>query len=132
MQAVTSQTALQMTVTFAAGMLTAVSYDANKNAVHNHSVETVGSAYAIELVAKYPGETIYADGQGVALIEARVVDATGRRVPSAKNMITFAVSGDGVVYGVGNGDPACHEADKGESRSAFHGKKPAAKPVYRP
>ena len=27
-----------------------------------------------------------------------------------------------VLYGVGNGDPACHQPDKTSYRSAFHGK----------
>jgi beta-galactosidase len=36
-------------------------------------------------------------------------------------MLTFAVEGPGKVIGVGNGDPSCHEPDKGTQRSAFMG-----------
>jgi beta-galactosidase len=35
--------------------------------------------------------------------------------------VTFAVSGDGRLIGVGNGDPSSHEADKGSARQAFNG-----------
>jgi beta-galactosidase len=42
-------------------------------------------------------------------------------VPTAVNMLTFTVEGPGKVIGVGNGDPSCHEPDKGSQRSAFMG-----------
>ena len=41
-------------------------------------------------------------------------------VPTASNTVSFAVSG-GTIIGVGNGDPASHEADKGTQRSLFNG-----------
>jgi beta-galactosidase len=49
-----------------------------------------------------------------------VVDAKGRTVPTASNEISFEVAG-GRLIGVGNGDPSCHESDKGTKRSAFNG-----------
>ena len=108
MQQVVSQSPVQLSVIYASGTLTAIGYDMNKNVLRNHSVVTTGKAYAIELIAEYPGDTIYSDGQDVSLIEARIVDNMGRRVPGASNMISFSIQGDGVIYGVGNGDPACH------------------------
>jgi len=41
-------------------------------------------------------------------------------VPVAGNEVTFKVAG-GRLIGVGNGDPSCHESDKGDKRSAFNG-----------
>jgi len=35
--------------------------------------------------------------------------------------VTFDVNGPGCIIGVGNGDPTCHEPDKGNSRSLFNG-----------
>jgi beta-galactosidase len=35
--------------------------------------------------------------------------------------VTFRVSGEGKLIGVGNGDPTSHESDKGTSRKAFSG-----------
>jgi len=81
--------------------------------------ETAGAAAKIVAVADRA--KIAADGQDVSVINVTVVDAQGRTVPTADNMVTFAVSGPGAVIGVGNGDPSCHEADKASQRSAFNG-----------
>lgn len=41
-------------------------------------------------------------------------------MPTASNYVTFEVT-NGVILGVGNGDPASHEPDKASGRSAFGG-----------
>jgi len=51
----------------------------------------------------------------------RVLDAQGRLVPVADDEVTFRVTGNGTLIGVGNGDPSSHEADKGDSRRVFNG-----------
>ena len=50
-----------------------------------------------------------------------VVDAKGRVVPDADNLVRFTVSGAGTLAGVGNGDPASHENNVADQRSAFRG-----------
>ena len=81
--------------------------------------ETAGPAAKIVAVADR--SSIAADGQDAAVINVSIVDAQGRPVPTADNKVTFAVNGPGVVIGVGNGDPSCHEPDKASERSAFNG-----------
>ena len=81
--------------------------------------ETTGAAAKIVLAADRP--KIAADGEDVAVVEVRVVDAAGRLVPVADDEIGFRVSGNGKLIGVGNGDPSSHEADKGDSRRVFNG-----------
>ena len=81
--------------------------------------ETAGSPAKVIAVADRT--KIAADGQDLAVINVMVVDAQGRPVPMADNMVSFAVSGPGNVIGVGNGDPSCHEPDKAWQRNAFHG-----------
>ena len=81
--------------------------------------ETAGAAAKIVLAADRP--KIAADGEDVAVVEVRVVDAAGRLVPVADDAISFRVSGSGTLIGVGNGDPSSHEADKGDSRRVFNG-----------
>jgi beta-galactosidase len=81
--------------------------------------ETSGPAEKIVAVA-HRGK-IAADGQDIAVINVTIVDAQGRPVPAADNLVTFAVSGPGRVIGVGNGDPSCHEPDRAFQRSAFNG-----------
>jgi beta-galactosidase len=64
---------------------------------------------------------IDADGEDIALLRVEVLDRQGRPVPTANNKIGFRVSGDGVLVGVGNGNPNCQESDKEPRRSLFNG-----------
>jgi hypothetical protein len=57
----------------------------------------------------------------VAVVRVEVLDKDGRGVPKAGNMISFRVTGEGTLIGVGNGDPNCQESDKDPKRSLFNG-----------
>ncbi|MGH9446971.1 MAG: DUF4982 domain-containing protein, partial [Terriglobia bacterium] len=81
--------------------------------------ETAGPA--ARLAMKTNREGIAADGEDVAMFAVEVQDAQGRVVPVTDNEVAFRVSGQGKLIGVGNGDPTCHESDKGTSRTAFSG-----------
>ena len=64
---------------------------------------------------------IDADGEDIAVVSVEVLDKTGRHVPTADRMISFKISGQGRLLGVGNGDPNCQESDKAPRRSLFSG-----------
>ena len=64
---------------------------------------------------------IDADGEDVAILKVEALDKEGRPVPTASHLIGFKVSGEGALIGVGNGDPNCHESEKGNERSLFNG-----------
>jgi beta-galactosidase len=81
--------------------------------------ETTGEAVAIRVTADR--SEIDADGEDVAVITVEALDKEGRPVPTAQYPINFHVSGDGVLLGVGNGDPNCQESDKEPKRSLFNG-----------
>ena len=81
--------------------------------------ETTGAPVAIRLTADRV--EIDADGEDVAVIKVEALDTEGRAVPTAMNLIGFKVSGSGALIGVGNGDPNCHESDKGSKHSLFNG-----------
>jgi beta-galactosidase len=81
--------------------------------------ETTGPAVAIRLTADR--REIDADGEDIAILKVEALDKEGRPVPTANNHIGFNVSGDGVLIGVGNGDPNCQESDKQPTRSLFNG-----------
>jgi beta-galactosidase len=86
--------------------------------------ETTGPAAKIVLTADRTALT--ADGEDVAVVSVAIVDAQGRRVPTADNPIAFAIltndaDGAAKIIGVGNGDPSSHEPDRGSNRSAFNG-----------
>ncbi len=81
--------------------------------------ETTGPAVAIRLTADRT--EIDADGEDVAILKVEALDKEGRAVPTAGNYIGFKVSGNGMLIGVGNGDPNCQESDKEPHRSLFNG-----------
>ncbi len=81
--------------------------------------ETTGAPAGLRL--RPDRAKIAADGEDVSVVNVEVVDANGRVVPVASNEVSFRVTGPGRIIGVGNGDPSCHEPDKGEKRSAFNG-----------
>jgi beta-galactosidase len=81
--------------------------------------ETTGPTVAIRLTAERA--EIDADGEDVAILRVEALDKEGRAVPTADNLIGFKVSGEGVLIGVGNGDPNCQESDKEPKRSLFSG-----------
>jgi beta-galactosidase len=81
--------------------------------------ETTGPTVAIRLTADRT--EIDADGEDVAILTVEALDKQGRPVPTASNLISFKVSGDGALIGVGNGDPNCQQSDKEPKRSLFNG-----------
>ena len=87
-------------------------------------VETTGEPIGISLS---PDRVrILADGEDVSVVTVAAVDAQGREVPVAGNLVRFEAEGKGRIIGVGNGDPSSHEADKylegGWKRSLFGGR----------
>ncbi|MFT4179531.1 MAG: beta-galactosidase GalA [Thermomonas sp.] len=81
--------------------------------------ETAGPAAAI--VLRCDRASLQANAEDVAVVEVEIVDAQGRPVPTAANLIQFALSGPGRLIGVGNGDPRSHEPDQADRRHAFNG-----------
>lgn len=121
---------LEWDVPYQAGVLEAKA-TRNGKVVSIDKVETVGAPARIVLNTKgpwpnarelYDGGTIRADGADAGVVTVSVVDRDGRVVPYAENDIQFEVLG-GATFGVGNGDPSSHEADRfvGSPRSALFG-----------
>ena len=118
-------------VTYSAGEISVNCVDANDKILETKSIQTTGKAVQIKLEWDYPynseseyNNTIYGDGLDVALISVYVLDDQNRVVPDSNNTIQFAIDNEEIayIYGVGNGDPACHQRDKGTFRSVYHGK----------
>jgi beta-galactosidase len=81
--------------------------------------ETTGKPASIRLTADR--NNIDADGEDVAVLRVEALDDKGRLVPTADDLVVFHVGGPAAIIGVGNGDPNCHESDKGTKRSLFNG-----------
>ncbi|MFI5236270.1 MAG: DUF4982 domain-containing protein, partial [Gemmatimonadales bacterium] len=105
-------------VPYAAGAIEARGYRGTEVVLTDRR-ETTGAPAAVRLRADRT--TVSADGEDVAVLTAEIVDAAGRVVSTADNEVTFSVSEDGALIGVGNGDPSSHESDRGPARRAFNG-----------
>ncbi|HWX21855.1 MAG TPA: beta-galactosidase GalA [Candidatus Binatia bacterium] len=99
---------LEWKVKYAPGTLAVKGYRAGR-VVAEERIETAGVPFAIKLMPD--PATIHADGQDLSFITVAAADAQGRLNPVADNLIHFTLSGPGRILGVGNGDPASHEAD---------------------
>jgi|ERR1035437_5097901 beta-galactosidase len=61
------------------------------------------------------------DGQDTVPVTVEILDAQGRIVPIADNLVKFTITGPAIISGVGNGNPSSHEPDKAEQRQGFNG-----------
>lgn len=105
-------------VPYKPGKLEAIGYRNGKE-VSKTSVVTTGNAYRIKMTA-YRKE-ILGDGRDAIPVRVEVLDKKGRHVPIANNIMKFSISGNAVIIGLGNGNPNCHEPEKGNKRSLFNG-----------
>ncbi|HWK11609.1 MAG TPA: beta-galactosidase GalA [Vicinamibacterales bacterium] len=96
-------------VPYQPGALEATGYKSGR-IVKTTTVETTGPAARIVLSADRT--TIDADGRDVAIVAVSAVEAQGRVVPIAGDLVHFALEGGGRIIGVGNGDAASHEPDQ--------------------
>lgn len=117
-QKVPRLTHLEWKVNYQPGVLEARG-SRNGSVVMTMKRETTGKPASIRLAADR--STINADGEDVAVLRVEALDQEGRLVPTAGDLIEFTVTRPGAVIGVGNGDPNCHESDKGSKRSLFNG-----------
>ena len=105
-------------VPYEAGKLEAVGFNAGKE-VARFAVETAGAPAGLKLI---PDRTsLGGDGYDAQPVTVQVVDAQGRVVPGANQMVKFELSGPGAIIGLNNGNPNCHEPEKGDQHSVFHG-----------
>ncbi len=83
----------------------------------NH--ETTGKPCKIKICPV--SHQIKNDGHDTAILQICTVDAKDRVVPNVASHLKFEVIGDGILRGVGNGDPNSHESDVLPERNLFAG-----------
>ena len=105
-------------VVFEAGTIAAVGYQNGEKVAYTEN-KTAGKAIAVKLTP----DRAYIDncGQDTVPVRVSLVDENGIEVPTANNLIEFEIEGDGVIAGVGNGDPNSHEADYVPYRKLYCG-----------
>jgi beta-galactosidase len=107
------------TVPFEPGTLRAVGTKGGK-VVATHELRTAGKPARVLLSVDKPRLAHHWDD--VVHVEATVVDANGRIVPSASDLITFKATGPGRVVAVDSGDNASHEPFQASQRRAYQGR----------
>jgi beta-galactosidase len=75
-----------------------------------HAVETAGAPVALRLVSHTGPRSFVMDSADLALVDVEVIDAKGRRVPTANDIVTFALDGPaewrgGIAQGDSSGKP---------------------------
>ena len=95
-------------VKYAPGTLSAKGFKGGRQ-VAETKVETTGEPASVNLIPDHA--SIKANGRDLSVITVAVLDAQGRMVPTASNLVHFELEGPGRILGVGNGDPSCHEPD---------------------
>ena len=106
-------------IPFAPGTLKAVARNEKGKVVATDELRTAGKAEKIILSSET--KKLSSGFDSVAIIRARVVDANGITVPRAEDLISFNVSGPGVIACVDSGDTVSHEAFQARERKAFQG-----------
>jgi len=105
-------------VPYRPGKLEAIGYKVGKE-VSRYAVETTGEPAAIQLIADR--SSIAGDGWDAVPVTVQVVDAKGRLIRTANLPVDFETDGAGSIIGMGNGDPNCHEPEKGNKHSVYNG-----------
>jgi beta-galactosidase len=105
-------------VPYQAGVLKAVARRGDQIVASDEVASTTAPA---KIALEVDHRRIAADGQDLAFVTVRVLDAAGRLCPNADNLVHFDLSGPASLAGVGNGNPISHEDFQTPERKAFHG-----------
>jgi beta-galactosidase len=84
-----------------------------------HELRTAGKPAKILLAPDYLRLTPSWDD--VSYVKASVVDAQGVLIPDAGDLITFELTGPGLIAAVDSGDNSSHEAFHANTRRAYQG-----------
>jgi len=106
-------------VTFAAGTLKAVARDDRGKVAATSELHTAGAPAAIRLTTET--STLPAQWEAVATVRAAIVDAKGVAIPRASDVISFNLTGPGVIAAVDNADNASHELFQTNACHAYQG-----------
>ena len=106
-------------VPFQPGKIEVVSYRNGKE-VAREARYTAGDPVTLRLTPDR--RTIAADGYDLSYVTVEAIDADGRPVPTATDMLRFRVEGAGELVGVDNGNAADTLSLKGSDKALFSGK----------
>jgi beta-galactosidase len=116
--ATTADLHLAWDVPYAPGVLKAIGRRGGRE-VCTQEVRTAGAPAAIRLSAD--PNTVAANGADVVHVKVEILDAGGVLVPTADDLVQFAIDGQGRLIGVDNGNPIDHESYQAPQRRAYNG-----------
>jgi beta-galactosidase len=102
------------------GEMKVVAYDANGKIAETKIIRTAGKPAALRLEPSH--RKLKANGEDMSFVNVSVIDKDGNLCPLATNRIRFAVSGQGTLRAVDNGNAASLEPFESNERMAFSGK----------
>ena len=105
-------------VPFAPGTLKAVARNDGKT-VATDQLTTAGPAAKIVLSTET--KSLSPGWDNVAVVRVKIVDASGVELPQASDLISFQISGPGVIAAVDNADNSSHELFQAAARHAYQG-----------
>jgi beta-galactosidase len=105
-------------VPYEPGTLKAVGYKYGRK-VCEEEIVTTGEPSGVVIASDRAN--LFADGRDVAHLTVKIVDAQGKTVPAATNLVSFELQGPAKTIGVDNGNPVSHEAYQSNQRLAYHG-----------
>jgi beta-galactosidase len=109
---------LSWDVPYEAGVLKAVGKK-NGKVVMTQEIKTTGAPAALRMTADK--NVITTGNRDAVNLKIEIVDKDGDVVPTAGNLVTFTVEGQGKLIGVDNGNPQDHNSFKLNTRNAFNG-----------
>ncbi|WP_435137035.1 beta-galactosidase GalB [Formosa sp. A9] len=106
-------------IPFKPGTLKAISRKDGK-VVLEKEIKTANAPAKINLEADR--QTIEANGNDLSFVTVTLADKDNVTNPTATNLVTFEIEGEGTIVGVDNGDPTSHTSFKSKKINAFYGK----------
>ena len=106
-------------VPFSPGVLSATASDDDGKTIATDELHTADQSAKIVLITDT--KSLSPDWNSVATVRAIIEDADGVQIPRANDLITFKVSGPGVIAAVDNGDNVSQESFQAKSRHAYQG-----------
>ena len=105
-------------VAYEPGTLKAVASNDGK-VVATQELRTAGKPAVIQLETK--NTKLGTSWNDLAIVRATIVDASGILVPRADDLVSFTLTGPGVIAAVDNGDNESHDSFQASQRHAFLG-----------
>ena len=107
-------------VPFAPGVLKAVARNEQGKVVATDELRTAGKP--VKILLSTDCKKLSPDWNDVALVRAEIVDANGTVIPRADDLISFQISGPGVIAAVDNANNSSPESFQATERHAFQGR----------